>query len=328
MSIICKYCEEYIDKHNLKRHQENAKYCLAIQGKFNNAYKCICKKEYNSLMYYELHQKRCKNIIIDKLQNKLNVYKNRYKKYKEQSHLCRKELVELKCKHTDMMTELKIQKYEFEKCKNKLKRRDHKIKNLEKLLAKDEGKIEVYKNVTSKPITVNNNNTNNAVNATNARLANIQVTSIRPFTLATVREDLAEGKYTYEMFTKGLQGVVEFINNIIISDIDDNIEKNYACTDVSRYKFHRLVESKKWKSDNGARFLNKVLSEMIPAADIYYKRILKLVTDANTNDDRQYADIFQNLTKNTYFGITKDDSKERSKLFKQLRTEIRSIAAI
>ena len=305
-SSKCKYCGNKFSNPNvLKTHQKTTKYCLKIQGKtLSNKNKCKgCKKIFSLPHHLETHTNKCKDYTI--------------RKYKR-----------------------KIERYA-----GIIAQKDKLINDLEKALANDEGKIEILEKVVDKPKTVNTVNTMNTNNYVNPKLLAVPIANIRPFTIETVREEITKGGYTYEMFTRGMRGLTDFVSGMIIEDqkpikstepkvmeldsSEDTVhERNYVCTDSSRNKFHRLLKSKEWSSDNGAHFLGKVLNELTPSANEYYSRVIGLMKAAKTDDDRIYADMFHTLTKNIYFGITKHKSKERKHLFKQLRMEIRSIAAI
>ena len=227
--------------------------------------------------------------------------------------------------------------YKLARSNKKWKIRAHK---LDKKIANGDGQIKVYKEVIDKPKTVNTNN------YINPKLLAVPTKHIRPFTIDTVREEITNGGYSYEMFIRGIRGLTDFVNGMIVDTSDNSVprieeltdsedeprkgnpERNYVCTDSSRNKFHRLLKSKDWKSDNGAHFLGKVLNELSNNANDYYKRQIEMMRNANCEDEREHADTLINLTKNTYFGITRPKSKERKQLFRQLRSEIRSIAAI
>ena len=55
------------------------------------------------------------------------------------------------------------------------------------------------------------------------------------------------GKYTYGDFIRGEIGLVDFIAGLI----SDEDQRSYVCTDTARNKFHRLIETREWETDNG-----------------------------------------------------------------------------
>lgn len=180
-------------------------------------------------------------------------------------------------------------------------------------LQEDKGQLKVYKERPSTTI-------NTTTNYINPKLLQIKCDTIRPFTLETVREDIQAGKFTFELFIKAEKGLLEFISDIIAKDT----EFSYVCTDSSRQKFHRLLESREWKDDNGATFLNKVLDELKEPTTNHYKRI----TDMMVNGDRDTADFLRVKTKPMVMGITCPNSKDREATFIKIRNEVKNLAAV
>lgn len=72
MSNICEFCnKELSSSYTLKRHQQNARYCLDIQNKkIEMIYKCVCDKEFDRKDNYKRHMKTCK------IKNDDSTYKN------------------------------------------------------------------------------------------------------------------------------------------------------------------------------------------------------------------------------------------------------------
>jgi DNA-directed RNA polymerase subunit RPC12/RpoP len=67
----CKHCSnKFINKHTLYQHQTNAKYCLKIQGKINNVFKCThCKKTFSTQQNLDVHLVRCSKKDIESVRN-------------------------------------------------------------------------------------------------------------------------------------------------------------------------------------------------------------------------------------------------------------------
>lgn len=206
----------------------------------------------------------------------------------------------------------------YEEKDMKIKMLRQKIKDLKEeniayrlQLEEKKGRIVVYK---ERPSTVNNNT------YINPKLLQVKCNTIRPFTVETVREDVQAGKFTFERFIKAEKGLIEFISDIIAKDT----EFSYVCTDSSRQKFHRLLESREWKDDNGATFLNKVLDELKEPTTEYYRRI----TDMMVNGDRDTADFLRAKTKPMVMGITCPSSKDREATFTKVRNEVKKLATV
>lgn len=202
---------------------------------------------------------------------------------------------------------------EINRLKNELEIAEKTIIELRLKLAEDKGQIKVYKERPTPTI-------NTTTNYINPKLLQIKCDTIRPFTIETVREDVQAGKFTYDRFIKAEKGLLEFISDIIAKDT----EFSYVCTDSSRQKFHRLLESREWKDDNGATFLNKVLDELKEPTIEYYKRI----TDMMVTGDRETADFLRSKTKPMVMGITCPRSADRDATFAKIRNEVKKMATI
>ena len=160
----------------------------------------------------------------------------------------------------------------------------------------------------------------------------IKTDNIRSLTTQTIREDITSGKYTREMFLRGVDGLVEFISNIITHENEDGtIERNYACTDSSRYRFHRLVESKEWKEDNGAHYVNNIIDEIKEPSKKYFTEIVDAKHDAFINEDEYKVEYYKdqiNNTKLVYRGSQNPKGKYRTDLFRNVRGNINSVAFV
>ena len=58
---ICQFCNtEFKNLRSMENHQRATKYCLAIQGKLSDAYKCIgCNKSFATNYWLTSHHKSC-----------------------------------------------------------------------------------------------------------------------------------------------------------------------------------------------------------------------------------------------------------------------------
>lgn len=166
----------------------------------------------------------------------------------------------------------------------------------------------------------------------NPKLLSIKTDNIRPLTTQTIKEDITSGKYTKEMFLRGVDGLVEFISNMITHENKDGtIERNYACTDSSRYRFHRLVESKEWKEDNGAHYVNTIIDEVKELSKEYFTEIVNAKRDAFVKEDEYKVEYYRdqiNNTKLVYRGSQNSKGKYRNALFRGVRSNINSVAFV
>ena len=104
MSIECEHCKKsFSNKYLLSQHQNKAKYCLAIQKKNNEEFKCfLCQKILSTKYNLEVHKEKCKgkkdsfkcehcDAIIASKQN-LDIHKKKCKKVSDKKDV-------FKCKH-------------------------------------------------------------------------------------------------------------------------------------------------------------------------------------------------------------------------------------
>lgn len=176
------------------------------------------------------------------------------------------------------------------------------------------------------------NNTGVKNTYVNPKLLSIKTDNIRPLTSKTIREDLNEGKYTKKMFLRGVSGLVEFISNMITHQAEDGtIERNYACTDSSRYRFHRLIESKEWREDNGAHYVNTIIDEVKEPAKEYFTELVDKRRDVHRKEDKYQLEYYDDLIKNTrlvYKGSQNPNGKYHDALFRKVRGQINGVAFI
>ena len=220
--------------------------------------------------------------------------------------LCRVKIVREQQEEVKILREYKT--YAFAK----IKELKEQVEDLKLLLAEDHGQIKVYK---ERPGVINNNQ------YVHPKLVNIKCDTISPLTIEHVKQEVNQGKYSYENYIRGEKGLVEFISSLIT----DDDQRSYVCTDTSRNKFHRLIETREWKEDNGAGFLNNIFDQLKEPATDYYKKVVKM---AHSPDEQDTGDFLMDKTKRMFFGITCPQSKDRDDLFNRIRTEVRHLAAI
>jgi hypothetical protein len=205
---------------------------------------------------------------------------------------------------------------ELEELRDYKKFAESKIKELEEENAKlkliienGKGQLTVYK---ERP---------GLVQYINPKLVNIKCDTIQPLTIEYVQQEVSAGKYTYENYIRGERGLVDFISGLIAEDE----QRSYVCTDTARNKFHRLIEAREWKEDNGANFLNNIFDSLTDPATIYYHKIAGMY---KIPEEQETGDFLMDKTKKMFFGIAHPKSKDRAELFNKIRTEVRKLAAI
>ncbi len=82
-TLVCQYCKSnFISIRSLTHHLKNAKYCLSLQGKTIEKYKCIggCEKSFATNSWLIQHQATCFdfqiNIVKEKYENDIAHLKN------------------------------------------------------------------------------------------------------------------------------------------------------------------------------------------------------------------------------------------------------------
>lgn len=289
--LVCDKCKRsFSSKYTLTRHRATAVYCSGFLSCKYCSFKTKRKDNLN------VHIEVCREEYIaqkDKTIENLN------------DHLTEKD------KTIESLGEQLTEKDKtLNLAKTKIKMLKKEIGELKLSLAEDNGQIKVYK---ERPGNVTNNQYVN-------KLLQVKCDTIRPFTIETVREDVKDGKYTFDKFIQAEKGLLEFISDIIAQDD----QRSYVCTDSSRQRFHRLLESREWKDDNGATFLNKVLDELKEPATEYFKRVANMLV----NGDRDTAEFLIKKTKPMAMGITCAKSKDRDNTFNKIRNEVKKLATI
>jgi hypothetical protein len=323
---MCKFCgKNFSNIQNLKNHIKTAKYCLALRNE-NDTLEFTCEYCDQSLSHKSSlvrHQKSClvyKDYMISSLEEKL--------KLQEQDIIV---IVD------DFEEKLKLQKGDF---LAKLKEKDDIIIKLREEVSFEKGIVTgidkgIDKAAAKPQIVVNKNNTNNSKNSTtnngkiiNKKLALVPITHIQPLTLEYVKSRVEE--YDYDKYKNGRKGVSQFIENLILLNMDDGTtQKNMICTDRSRNAFHRLVQNKEWKSDAGATYLNTILNNLIDQALIHNQTLQdEIESKGGPGEKTDKLSRLDSYLQSTYIGITVPKSKDRTDLFESIRNDIRDKCAI
>jgi len=307
---------------------KSAKYCISLRGKEIQKYQCVCGKIFTRSYTLKLHVSKC----VAKINHDRNT-----EEYESSKEKLLSELEETKQKLADTDQTLSAEIELLHKQKNAVEKRLQKaLTDLQKVTdelqktslelqetseeldafkiqaAEGRGQIKVYK---ERPGTINN------TQYINPKLVNIKCETIHPLTLEYVKQEVEEGKYSYENYIRGEKGLVDFISALISEDD----QRSYVCTDAARNKFHRLIETREWKEDNGANFLNNIFDSLKDPATLYYGKVTNML---KAPDEQETGDFLMGRTKRMFFGITSPKSKDREELFNKIRTEVRKLAAV
>jgi hypothetical protein len=200
---------------------------------------------------------------------------------------------------------------DLEKSRKDLEKSRQEIVDLKIQLSEKKGMLSIKaapKNVTT--------------NYVNQKLMSVACSTIDPLTVDTVKKSVDAGNYTFQHFKLGPPGIVDFIADIICTE---DGQRNYACSDISRNKCHRLIETREWQTDNGATFINKILDELKEQAIAYTQRVADMWKKP---EERDYGDELRERTREMASGIIHPKSPERKDLFGKVRAGVKTLASI
>jgi hypothetical protein len=302
MVLVCEFCQEKSSsKYNLKRHQETNSKCLALRNKEKPSLHCeYCEKDFKHL---SIHQKSCKaKSYHDFYQTKID---NLHLKLKEKS-----------LKNKKLNRENEKLKRVNEQLNEQLDSSKDKIVNLE-------GIVTGLKTAPDKRTIYNT--------AIHPKLVDLPINNIPALTDEYVIEKVNEGILTYEKATKGYRGMLDIICELITHENDDGItERNYVCTDVSRNSFHRLLKSKKWKSDKGGRYLNNMINTFQDVMEDHKNKAYEIYNKTpHDSFDWEQVDWERKNVALLYSGIVcNEGTGDREELVNVLRKEISKRASV
>jgi len=280
----CGFCKrEFSIKQNLIYHQKNAKYCLSIQGKHNDSFKCnYCDKVFTCQQRLDEHEnKTCK------LKNKINYEQNIAEKDKQ----CEQKLSEKDKQCEQKLSEKDKQIAEKDKqCEQKIAEKNEYILKLEEKIEKYENK---FLSLASEPKTKNTVVINNMLN-----LAKDNVTK------------LLDEHMTKDVVSGGQKGLAHMVYEKMLKGPDGKL--TYKCVDPSRHNFEFLNSDGIIEKDIKAMKLKNalILSDIIKKAS---ETGNKLWTKADGSiDSDQYTVSFEKVMEIICFD--KEYSKFRSEL--------------
>ncbi len=292
----CTFCKsEFSRKWTLKRHQETNYSCLKIQNR-DEKYVCSCGKKINTKSSFKLHEEKCQaKKIIDKGVLSKKTLRNKNKKLVESN----------------------------EKLKVKVKSQKDDITGFKEEITLLKGTIEGMQTAPDKKTIYNT--------AIHPKLVNLPINNIRALTDEYVIERVNEGILTYEKAARGYPGMLDVICDLITFENDEGIiERSYVCTDVSRNSFHRLLESRKWKSDKGGRYLNNMLDTFRDIMEEHKNKVYDKYKNTPHDSIEWYNVEWErkNISK-LYSGVVcNEGTGDREELVNILRKEISKRASV
>nr|QBK86075.1 MAG: hypothetical protein LCMAC101_06700 [Marseillevirus LCMAC101] len=280
------------------RHVKSSVGCPRNKSVAVTAFECeSCKKTFTIKTSLDRHLDICSKRQINRIKTK---YKNLLSLEKEKNSKLEKENSAIKKQNTSLTEE-------NEELKDELSEQKGVVAGLQKAPGK----------------------TYNAY--IHPKLINLPVNNIRALTDEYVTERVNDGILTYEKASRGYPGMLEVICELITHENNDGIiERNYVCTDVSRNSFHRLLESKKWKSDKGGKYLNNMLDTFREIIEEYKDKVYETYKKT-PHDSFEWEQIDwerKNISR-LYSGIVcKEGISDREDLVNILRKEISKRASV
>lgn len=311
--VTCDYCgKNFSTISSLNNHKKTALYCIkAREGTKNTENICkYCDKSFTTKYSLKTHLSTCSI--------KKDIELELYKKNIEKEH--REELSRIKIKYKVIVSSHKETNKKLEK---HIKSLNDKIITLEGRLKEQDGYIDGLKTAPEKKTIYNT--------AIHPKLMNLPINNIPALTDEYVIERINDGILTYEKATRGYRGMLEVICDLITHENErGEIERNYVCTDVSRNSFHRLLESKKWKSDKGGRYLNNMLNTFRDVMKKYKDEAYEIYNQTpHDSFEWDQVDWERKNISLLYSGIiSKEGTKSREELVNILRKEISKRASV
>ncbi len=298
----CEYCSKtFSTKGNLDIHIKNAQYCIKNRDGTMSTHTCqYCRSILATKHSLSRHENKCPDKKVLEIEKKFkHDLKNKREKIKE--------------------LESNIKK--LEKHNKKL---DESNRELVKELDEHKGIITGMKNAPDKKTIYN-------TAYVHPKLINLPINNIPALTQEYMIEKVNDGILTYEKAARGYPGILEVIGEMITHENEfGEIERNYVCTDVSRNSFHRLLESKKWKSDKGGRYLNNMLDTFRDVMEEYKDKVYDLYNETpHESIEWSQVDWERKNISLLYSGVVcREGTSDREELVNILRKEISKRASV
>ena len=314
MANICDFCGgDFSNKYNLSRHQKNT--CGGVP---DEKYKCkYCNNNFGNKSNLQRHKVICslKNEYILKRRNKeLKIT------HKKEISILEWNLGEKDDKILKLKRIIKERDEELKEKDENIKEKDEEIINLK--IKCETGKIEVYDKVCNKVLDKSTVTNNTSVYA-HPKLANLPITNIHPLTIEYIKDKVADGGYTMDHYLRGENGLADFIYSLTTYENADGImELNYACTDLTRDSYHRLIETKEWKKDKGGKYMDIIFDSIKDQVNEYHMDMYAKRTDKNFKPSLGFnPDYIFKLNTDMHAGIVQTRGKERRALVQRIKKE-------
>ena len=298
MNTTCKTCQyTFCNRGNYLRHKRTSLKCSSKSSVKSQLECAYCGKEFSLKGNLNKHYTRCSDKQIAELKDV----------YSEKMSSLERETRGLKKRNKKQKEEIEKLKKELEEVKDELSEQKGVVSGMQK------GPGKTY-NAYIHP-----------------KLINLPIANVPALTHEYVEQKVSDGILTYEKAAKGYSGMLDVICDLITHENDDGvIERSYVCTDVSRNSFHRLLESRKWKSDKGGRYLNSMLDRFIgPMEEYKDKAYAKYSETPHDSIEWDHVDWERKKISQLYSGVVcKEGTGDREELVNALRKEIAKRASV
>jgi len=288
--IKCQFCEkEFSNKSNLKIHQNSAKYCLDLQGKHVEEFKCeFCLKISTTQRNLNEHILTCKKKIKIESENMVEKMKKSVDRLERKTEKLREEYEKkLEKLREEYEEKLEKQKREYER-------------KLEKYEEKYEQRIDRHESnmIAMKP---NNHTNNHIVNHTNNTLNFNDKELLNNVISSNVNKDIIE---------RGQEGFASVLYQKYLKDGSGKLL--YNITDASRQNFEYIDEKGELKTDLGAKKLTEAVSQ---------SNLTRVVSGIakDINDIFENKEKFEKVSQLTEFD--KDNSKFRKEIVRLTKSK-------
>ena len=273
MSCKCEHCKNmFSNKMNLKIHQNNAKYCLKIQGKYQPEKKEFicdgCERIFGRKHDLKRHISICKKYLNNKI-------------YKKNNDILEKKILELESDNKILSLQLKEQKELVKEQKELVKEQKEITKEITKeykeTIKELQDKLgDVAIKAVSRPTTTNTKNTiNNFVQQLQPITDSTFSDSVQNLTIEHIRKG-AEGyaQYALEHPLKDRIICVDFARKKMkFKDPEDNVVTDPDMTKISKKFFESIKEKNQelidvYVEEVKERYSDDAISEFTIMAEI------------------------------------------------------------
>lgn len=326
--FICEYCEKsFTQKIHLQTHESNCRSAAVViknQQIINQLkidHKLIVDKMIIEQQNFIKIQCQLKQQITDLSVGHQEIV---YKLKQDASKMMRELVNESEDNISKLIIKLEETERKLEQKKNKLQNLKESNQNTVIELAHNKGQIVGIK--TAPPVSTSTQTINaKEVNIKN-KLANVPTNNIRPLSVEYIREK--QDNYNYEMFLLGADGIAQFFEPLMIcyNENDPNSEpsRNYVCTDASRNKYHKLLDSRKWQVDDGVTVLGEWINGLDDISDSHWDQYNEDAENLPVEIERHNLAMKRGAVLATFNGIKISHGVERNKLVSDVRAKLKN----